>query len=142
MGSPSPSPSPLADAESSTPSSSPSSTSPSSPSPSSSSSVPSPSSSSLNQFAEDGYIYFSLIAVHPVTGRTHQIRAHMAHIGHPLISDFKYGPQSVGVRNWQIEQCARLFLHAARISIMTPTTATASTTTSTSTMTAANNADL
>jgi len=66
----------------------------------------------------------------------------MAHIGHPLISDFKYGPQSVGVRNWQIEQCARLFLHAARISIMTPTTATASTTTSTSTMTAANNADL
>ncbi len=33
----------------------------------------------------------SLVEVELLTGRTHQIRAHMAHIGHPLIGDGKYG---------------------------------------------------
>jgi 23S rRNA pseudouridine955/2504/2580 synthase len=33
----------------------------------------------------------SLIEVELLTGRTHQIRAHMAHIGNPLIGDGKYG---------------------------------------------------
>lgn len=35
--------------------------------------------------------YSSLVEVELLTGRTHQIRAHMAHIGHPLIGDGKYG---------------------------------------------------
>jgi len=33
----------------------------------------------------------SLIEVDLITGRTHQIRAHMAHIGHPIVGDGKYG---------------------------------------------------
>jgi 23S rRNA pseudouridine955/2504/2580 synthase len=33
----------------------------------------------------------SLVEVELLTGRTHQIRAHMAYIGHPLIGDGKYG---------------------------------------------------
>lgn len=33
----------------------------------------------------------SLLEVHLITGKTHQIRAHMAHIGHPLLGEGKYG---------------------------------------------------
>lgn len=34
---------------------------------------------------------WSLVELHPKTGRTHQIRVHMAHIAHPLIGDRRYG---------------------------------------------------
>ena len=36
----------------------------------------------------------SLVALQLETGRTHQIRVHMKHIGHPLIGDFLYNPES------------------------------------------------
>jgi hypothetical protein len=35
-------------------------------------------------------MWYSLVLCQPVTGRTHQIRAHMAHLEHPILGDFKY----------------------------------------------------
>ena len=40
----------------------------------------------------------SLLEIELLTGRTHQIRAHMAHIGHPLLGDGKYGINRVNVK--------------------------------------------
>jgi 23S rRNA pseudouridine1911/1915/1917 synthase len=40
----------------------------------------------------DGKVVASLLACRLETGRTHQIRVHLAHIGHPLLGDNVYGP--------------------------------------------------
>lgn len=42
----------------------------------------------------------SLLDIHLQTGRTHQIRAHLAHIGHPILGDGKYGIGEVN-RKWK-----------------------------------------
>ncbi|GMA61746.1 RluA family pseudouridine synthase [Alicyclobacillus fastidiosus] len=49
----------------------------------------------------------TLLTIRLETGRTHQIRAHMAHIRHPLVGDVKYGAR----RN----RIGSFFLHAARL---------------------------
>lgn len=42
-----------------------------------------------------GALSFSLVRLSLLTGRTHQIRVHMAHIGHPLLGDGLYGESSI-----------------------------------------------
>jgi len=51
---------------------------------------------------------YSLLEVFPETGRTHQIRVHLASIGHPIVGDDKYKFK----RQKNIEELKRQFLHA------------------------------
>ena len=55
------------------------------------------------------------------TGRTHQIRVHLAHIGHPLAGDDKYGDFAWN-RELGREGLKRMFLHAWRVAFSHPTT--------------------
>lgn len=56
---------------------------------------------------------YSLLELHPKTGRTHQIRVHLKYIKYPIVTDKAY----VGRKNWRhdIKWCPRLFLHAGKI---------------------------
>jgi 23S rRNA pseudouridine1911/1915/1917 synthase len=49
----------------------------------------------------------SLVLLTPITGRTHQLRVHMAHIGHPIMGDFMYGKASEYI-NRQALHCLRM----------------------------------
>jgi len=50
----------------------------------------------------------TLVSVNPITGRSHQIRAHFAQIGHPLAGDKKYGGKSTPFGQSQLLHCYRL----------------------------------
>ncbi len=60
---------------------------------------------------------FNYIECRLETGRTHQIRVHMSHIGHPLLGDEVYGPVNSKFKNLQGQT-----LHAATIGFIHPTT--------------------
>lgn len=58
---------------------------------------------------------FSLLELTPHTGRTHQLRVHMAALGHPLVGDWLYGREDRTL-------IARPALHAARLALTHPVT--------------------
>ncbi len=62
---------------------------------------------------------FTLLKVHPLTGRTHQIRVHLASIGHPVVGDRLYGGkrQMLNVNGQMLD---RQFLHADSIEFLSP----------------------
>ena len=62
---------------------------------------------------------FSLLEVELKTGRTHQIRVHLAHLGFALCGDDKYGDFALNKR-LEAQGLRRMFLHAARLSFQHP----------------------
>lgn len=69
---------------------------------------------SISHFIEvERYPAATLAEVAIETGRTHQIRVHGAHIGHPLAGDEKYGDKAFN-QSMRAFGLRRLFLHAAR----------------------------
>jgi 23S rRNA pseudouridine1911/1915/1917 synthase len=74
------------------------------------------------------YPSFTLLNVALMTGRTHQIRVHMAHINHPVVGDPLYGGQTripAGINNslrQALQQFKRQALHACSLSLIHPHT--------------------
>lgn len=57
----------------------------------------------------------SVVELLPVTGRSHQLRVHLASLGHPILGDELYGAHT-------LERTPRLMLHAAKIGFVHPST--------------------
>jgi 23S rRNA pseudouridine955/2504/2580 synthase len=68
----------------------------------------------------------TLVDASPITGRTHQIRVHAQHLGHPLAGDERYGEDNA---NRQFKQLGlkRLFLHSRETKLKHPRTGTSMT---------------
>ncbi|QJC30278.1 RluA family pseudouridine synthase [Enterobacteriaceae endosymbiont of Neohaemonia nigricornis] len=63
-----------------------------------------------------------LVKIIPLTGRTHQIRVHMAYVGHPIVYDQRYGDNEFNIQLKNNINLQRLFLHAYKINFIHPIT--------------------
>jgi len=73
----------------------------------------------LSRGAEASFVEAELL-----TGRTHQIRVHLAHLGHPVLGDDRYGDFELN-RKLRKDGLKRMFLHAASLAFRHPATGAA-----------------
>lgn len=65
-------------------------------------------------FSLESFESHTLLEVHPITGRTHQIRVHLSYIGSPIVGDTLYGRRHPSL------DVDRFFLHAQSLSVVLP----------------------
>ncbi|CAL4043255.1 23S rRNA pseudouridine(955/2504/2580) synthase RluC [Buchnera aphidicola] len=66
------------------------------------------------------YSKYTLLLATPITGRTHQIRAHAAHAGYPIVFDTRYGEKKLDFEIKIKNLKSRLLLHACKIHFIHP----------------------
>ena len=57
----------------------------------------------------------TLVEIHLVTGKTHQIRLHLSTIGHPILGDMKYGDANINKKYYDSHKVNHQLLHAYRL---------------------------
>ena len=57
----------------------------------------------------------TLVEIHLVTGKTHQIRLHLSTIGHPILGDMKYGDETINKKYYESHKVNHQLLHAYRL---------------------------
>jgi len=70
-------------------------------------------------FLKRRYTDFSMLEVKLITGRTHQIRVHLAHLGFPILGDEKYGNFELN-KTLRSKGVKRMFLHAMELGFTHP----------------------
>ena len=68
----------------------------------------------------DQYCGFTGVILNLQTGRTHQIRVHMAHLGYPLVGDPLYGKKMLNTVDKTIREFPRQALHASSLGLIHP----------------------
>jgi 23S rRNA pseudouridine1911/1915/1917 synthase len=75
----------------------------------------------VQQRIDSKYGKFMLLELRIDTGRTHQIRVHLASLRHPVVGDTLYGaPRTIGAKNVAGISLPRNFLHAAALQLQHP----------------------
>ena len=57
----------------------------------------------------------TLVEIHLITGKTHQIRLHLSTIGHPIVGDMKYGDEKINKKYYESHKVNHQLLHAYRL---------------------------